>query len=263
MHPPANPSSAPSAKEIAPRMIRAAAVTVVVALLATSVPVIWAAVAAELGLLVLTVMGLVGVVLFQALPWATQRLENRLLKLRKAQARANPVEQLENDVLRRSERLVAFRQALASVGGQIASIRQMVDERRHLDPAHALEHQQRALQKLTDFYGANLVRLEQAQAALEQFRTTVARRKTEWDIAHAINTAARLLDPQAAQTLVEDLLTDEALRTVQNRFNTVFAELDIQMRGVDAPTRPLVASGHCDPLAPLTLPVPTAAGSIR
>ena len=235
-------------------MVRVAGVAATVALLAMSVPVVWAAVSAGLGLLAMTVMVAGGVVLFQAMPWAMQRLENRLLKMRKAEAGANPIEQLENDVLRRSERLAALRHALATVGGQIESIRQMVDERGHQDPGHVLESQQRALQRLMDFYGVNLGRLDQAQAALEQFKSTVARKKSEWEIANAINAAAQLLDPNAVQTLIQDLLTDEALRSVQNRFNTVFAELDIQMRGVDAPTHPLVGSGRFEYLDPLSLP---------
>jgi len=235
-------------------VVRVAGVATTVALLAMSVPVVWAAVSAGLGLLAMTVMVAGGVVLLQAMPWAMQRLENRLLKMRRAEAGANPIEQLENDVLRRSERLAAFRHALATVGGQIESIRQMVDERGHQDPGHVLESQQRALQRLLDFYGANLGRLDQAQAALGQFKSTVARKKSEWEIANAINAAAQLLDPNAAQTLIQDLLTDEALRSVQNRFNTVFAELDIQMRGVDAPTLPLVGVGRLERFDALVLP---------
>jgi hypothetical protein len=36
------------------------------------------------------------------------------------------------------------------------------------------------------------------------------------------------------------LLADTALRSVQERFNAVFAELDVQMCSVDAPTRQLL-----------------------
>ena len=39
---------------------------------------------------------------------------------------------------------------------------------------------------------------------------------------------------------MQDLMTDEALRTVQSRFNAVFAELDIEMRAIDGPTRKLL-----------------------
>ena len=67
------------------------------ALLALSGPLIWAAVSAGVGLAALAGMAAVGFVSFQALPLAVQKLENRMLKLRKAEARANPIEQLQND----------------------------------------------------------------------------------------------------------------------------------------------------------------------
>jgi hypothetical protein len=249
--------------EIPTWVIRAAAVAATIALLAMSVPVVWAAVSAGLGLVALAVMAAGGVVLFQAIPWGMQRLENRLLKMRKAEAHANPIEQLENDVMRRAARLKSFRGALATVGGQIETIQEMIEARRYSDPGHVLERQQRALQRLTDFYSANLDRLDQAQSTLEQFRSTVAQKKSEWEIAVAINDASQLLDPDSADYLIQDLLTDEALRTVQGRFNTVFAELDIQMRRDDAPTRTLVRDGGADFLNPLTLPVASGRGSLK
>jgi hypothetical protein len=70
-----------------------------------------------------------------------------------------------------------------------------------------------------------------------------------------------VLDPHAADHLIQHLLSDEALRSVQNRFNTVFAELDIQMLGVDAPTRTLVAGGSFGHLDALSLPQEFAVGS--
>ena len=55
----------------------------------------------------LLALALTGVVVFQSLRWAMpmQCLENGLLKRRKAEARANPIEYLQNEVLRRAERL--------------------------------------------------------------------------------------------------------------------------------------------------------------
>ncbi len=221
-------------------LVRVAAVAATVSLLAMSVPVVWAAVSAGLGLLALAVVAAGGVMLFQALPWGLQRLENSLLKMRKLEAGTNPIEQLENDVLRRAQGLAEFRSALATVGGQIESIRQLLDERRHKDPGHVLERQQRAMQRLVDFYSANLARLDQAQLALADFRSTVDRKKSEWTLAQAIGLAHKALDPDAAEYPLQALLSDEALRTVQERFNTVFAELDIQLRG-DLPAGPLQA----------------------
>jgi hypothetical protein len=234
-------------------IIRAGALTATLLLLVLAMPLVWAALASGLGLLALAALGALGVVLFQALPWSMQKLENRLLKLRKAEAQANPIEQLENEMLRRAGRLQAFRKALATVGGQIESIRTLLEERQHKDPTHVLARQQRALEKLEQFQHGNLHRLDQAQSALEEFGATVDRKKSEWVIAEALNKAMGLLDPQSTDHLIDDLLTDEALRSVQDRFNTVFAELDIQMRSVDAPTRAMVGRHERDRLEALTL----------
>jgi hypothetical protein len=254
MHPDTIAQLQTSVRQIPLWTIRAGAFAATLMLLALAMPLVWAAVVTGLGLVALVAMAALGVVLFQALPLGMQKLENRLLKLRKAEARSNPIEQLENEVLRRAARLQAFRKALATVGGQIESIRTMLEERQHKDPTHALARQQRALDKLEQFQHGNLQRLEQAQSALEEFSFTVERKRSEWAIAWAINDTLGLLDPQSTDHLIEDLLTDEALRTVQDRFNTVFAELDIQMRSVDAPTRGMVGREERNPLEALALP---------
>lgn len=89
-----------------------------------------------------------------------------------------------------------------------------------------------------------LISVDQARLALADFRLTVDRKNAEWTPALAIAETHRLLDTGAADVLIEDLLSAAALRTVQDRFNTVFAELDIQMRsGTAAPASPF-DTGH-------------------
>jgi hypothetical protein len=53
---------------------------------------------------------------------------------------------------------------------------------------------------------------------------------------------------------MQNLLTDTALRTVQDRFNRVFAELDIQMISADGPTRSLLDQRNLDHMDELHLP---------
>lgn len=218
-------------------LIRGMAVAVTVGLLAALAPLVWAAVTTAVGIAVLVGFAAVGFAIFQALPLALQKLENRLLHARKAEAHSNPIEQLQNEVLRRAERLRSFQRALVIVGGQIESISQLLVDRRHRDPTHILDRQERALHRLQQFQSVNLVRLGQAQTALEEFRFTVERKESEWRIALAINEANELLDPNATDNLLQDLLTDTALRSVQERFNCVFAELDVQMSSLDGPAR--------------------------
>lgn len=208
--------------------------------LAVFAPVVWLAAAGGAGLVALGLLLALAFAAIQALPLAGQKLENRLLAARKAEARRNPIEQLQGELLRRADRLKVFRRALVTVGGQIESIGQMIAERRDRDPANVREQQQRALRRLQQFQETNLRRLSNAEQALSEFRSTIERKESEWRIALAIEEATAALDPAAAEGLLQDLLADTALRSVQERFNAVFAELDVQMCSVDAPTRQLL-----------------------
>lgn len=236
------------------RIVRALAVVATLGVLAITAPIVWAAVSAGAGVMALAGMAVVGMTTIQAFPLAMQKLENRLLAARKAEARRNPIEQLQNEMMRRAERLKSFRKALVIVGGQIESIGQMVAERRHRDPEHELHRQERALQRLQQFHGVNLQRLGQAQMALEEFGFTVERKESEWIIAMALAEANDLVDPHASDNLVQDLLMDTALRAVQDRFNSVFAELDVQMGSLDGPTRGLLDPHTLDHMDALHLP---------
>ncbi len=242
-------------------LVRVAAVVVGVLALALFAPIVWLAATGGLGLLVLGAVLATGFAVFQALPLLGQKLENRLLTARKAEARRNPIEQLQNDIVRRAERLRAFGKALAIVGGKIESIAQMVAEHHQRDPHHVLDQQQRALHRLQQFYTLNLARLGQAKAALDDFSLTVKRKESEWTIALAIGDANDMLDPGASDNLLQGLLTDTALRTVQDRFNSVFAELDVQMSSMDGPTRAMLDARSLDPMEALNLPAYQTTGS--
>jgi hypothetical protein len=222
--------------------------------LAAFAPIVWLAATGGIGLLILGGLLAVGFAAVQTLPLMGQKLENTLLAARKAEARRNPIEQLQNEMLRRATRLKSFRTALVNVGGQIESIEQLVADRRHQDPGHVLERQERALLRLKQFHGVNLSRLVQAQSALEEFRLTVQRKESEWRIALAIDDANTALDPNATNNFMQELLTDTALRTVQDRFNNVFAELDVQMSSSDGPTRNLLDDQSLDHMDALHVP---------
>ncbi len=241
--------------------IRVMGVVGALALLTFAAPFIWTAVAAGLGLTALAAMGAVGVAVFQAIPLGMQKLENHLLQLRKAEARRNPIEQLQNELLRRGSKLRAFHGALVTVGSQIESISQMLEDRKHKDPAHVLHRQERALQRLEQFHAINLQRLRVAQVALDEFRFTIERKESEWRIAMAIGEATDMLDPNATDNLMQDLLTDTALRSVQERFNAVFAELDLQMTSADAPTRDMLDNEGLNPMGALEFPVSSRQGA--
>jgi len=157
-------------------------------------------------------------------------------------------------MLRRAQRLGSFRNALVQVGAHIESIEETIAERSHKDPGHVLDRQHRALTRLKQFHGLNIDRLIKAQAALEEYRLMVQRKESEWCIALEIEKATLALNPSQAEDLIQDLLTDTALRTVQDRFNAVFAELDIEMRSTSSPTHGYLQESELTTLDALELP---------
>jgi hypothetical protein len=143
---------------------------------------------------------------------------------------------------------------LVTIGGKIESMKEMVAERQHAAPDHVLSKQRQAIQRMEHFYGANLHRLDQAHAALEAFQHQVKQKMFEWEFAQAGQIVMNALNPSELTDLVQGLLTDEALRSVQDRFNTVFAELDVEMRSMNAPTHDLMSANGLERLDALTLP---------
>jgi hypothetical protein len=131
----------------------------------------------------------------------------------------------------------------------------LIEESQAKSNGQVIDRQQKALQRLEQFHGLNIARLNQAQAALHEFKNTVEQKQGEWEIALAIEVAGHAMDPNAGGNLIQDLLSDTALRAVQDRFNNVFAELDVQMRSMDAPTRDLVDKSSMGRIDALTLPV--------
>jgi hypothetical protein len=217
-------------------LVRVVAVGSTVALLALSAPIVWSAVSAGVGLAALAALAAAGTLVFQTLSLAVQGLENRLLRLRKAAAAANPIEQLQNDCMRREQRLTAFRNALTTIGGQIESMAQMIEERRHVDPGYVLNRQTRALQKTARFHAGNLKRLDEAQAALEAFRYQVRQKMFEWEFAQSGEVVMAAINPSELNDLMQDLLTDTA------------------RCAIDAPTRNLLDTSSLECLSALRTP---------
>jgi hypothetical protein len=234
--------------------VRATGVVLVLSALTVAAPLVWTAIFTGVGLLTLAAITVVGMAAFQALPYLMQRLENQLLRLRKEEARRNPMEQLDNDCARREQRLLLFRKALVTIGSQIESMREMLDRRRQLDPAQVLDRQERAVKRMAEFHALNVRRLGEAQAALDEFRRTVAQKRFEWEFALGAEVIWESLNPSKADELLQDLLSDEALRAVQARFNAVFAELDIEMRSVEGPGARMLDASQLDRLDALRLP---------
>ncbi|NHZ96087.1 hypothetical protein [Massilia sp. CCM 8734] len=208
--------------------LRVAAGASAVVTLGALAPLIWGALSGGLGLLALMLVGAVGVGLFQALPLLGQKLENRLLAARKAEARANPIEQLQNFLLQKRERVVAFKQSVVRIGAQIKSMTDMIEERKRQKPGYDASRQENAVNAMRDAHVLLVVKYKNAELALVQLGEVVEDKKFEWRFGQAGQAALQNLNATSGQELLNQMLADEAFDSVRDNFNQVFSELEME-----------------------------------
>lgn len=208
--------------------VRAAIGLGAVGVLAALAPLIWSAVNAGAGLIVLVLLGVVGIGIFQALPWLGQKWENKLLAARKSEARANPIEQLQNFLRQKRERVAEFRKAVVQIGAQINSMRDMIAERKQKKPGYDAAKQERAVNAMNDAHVLLVKKYKDAEEALVQLQDVIEDKKFEWSFGQAGQAAIQSLNATSGQELLDQMLADEAFSSVRDNFNQVFAELEME-----------------------------------
>jgi hypothetical protein len=207
--------------------LRGATILIALAALWAIYQIVWMAVSAAVGVGVLAVIGVVGVAGFQALPMLAQKWENRILAARKQEARKNPIEQAENEYLRRSQQYAAFKTALESIGAQVISLRGKLDKTRREKPNYDLRQESAACDKMELFYQDRKNRLQAAGQQLVAFKDKIDEAKTKWDFQLAANQAIRAMNATDRESKLNEILTEVAFDSVQQNFDAVFARLDV------------------------------------
>jgi hypothetical protein len=212
--------------------VRLGVSAVVIAILAMIAPAIATAIRAGAGLLVLGAMLLVAWASLHALPYVGQRIEVWLLRARMHAARENPLEEMLSRLVARSEQLARYRAALAAIAAQIEGMRDMLAERSKADPSHDTTKQAAALQKMSAFHAYHVKQMAVAQLALADYREHLDAKRFEWNFALAGERVLESLHASDRESIVRELLSDEATRSVQANFNRVFATLELELQAV-------------------------------
>lgn len=210
------------------KVFRVGVVVASIVTLALIAPVIWAAASAGLGLMVLGVIGIVGFGLIQMLPYFGQKIENSVLKLRKAEARGNPIEQLQNFLRQKAQQVADFKAAVAQIGGQIRSLEDMVTQRKKERPEYDATAQERSIQAMRDAYETLRTKYVNAEKALADLKLAIQDKEFEWKFSQAGQQAMQTLNATSGKELMEAMLADEAFSSVTDNFNKVFADLEME-----------------------------------
>lgn len=212
-------------KITAPRVIGGVAV---VGGLALAMPIIWTAAIGGAGLLALAAVGGAAILAMNAIPLVLQKWDNRILAARKSEARTNPIEQLQNYLRAKANQLSAFNKAVSMIGGQVKSLRDMIDDRKKAKPGYDATKQERALKAMSDAYAVLLEKSKAGEQALRALKEAIDDKQFEWNFAQAGQQAMQNLNATSGQELLDQMLADEAFSSVRDNFNRVFAELEVE-----------------------------------
>jgi hypothetical protein len=203
----------------------------VLVVLAGATSLIAAAVSAAVGLATIGAIALGGVALVQALPLLGQKLENKLLTARKREAAANPIEQLQNEWLRRNEMVASFKEAMTSITAQVQTMKDRLTHKRAADTKNGvttdLSQEEAAIKKMEVFVQNRTQRLAAANQALVDFKRAIDDASFKWEFQLQANEAFAAMNATDRNAQMGEILSDTAFTSVQSRFNEVFARLEL------------------------------------
>ena len=212
------------------KVFRIGVVVAAVAVMALIAPVIWAAASAGVGLIALGVIGIVGFGLIQMLPYFGQKIENSVLKLRKSEARANPIEQLQNFLRQKAQQVADFKAAVSSIGAQIKTLEDMVAQRKRERPGYNSAPQEASIAAMREAHTTLKGKYINAENALAELKLAIQDKEFEWKFSQAGQAAMASLNATSGKELMEAMLADEAFSSVTDNFNKVFADLEMEAR---------------------------------
>lgn len=205
---------------------------VAIAILALVAPIIWAAASAGIGLIALGVIGVVGFGVIQALPYFAQKIENTVLKLRKNEARGNPIEQLQNFLRQKAQQVADFKAAVTTIGAQIKNLQAMVEQRKRERPNYDASAQEKSIASMQEVYTMQVQKYRNAEKALDELKLAIQDKEFEWKFSQAGQEAIKGLSATSGKELMEAMLADEAFSSVTDNFNRVFAELEVEAQNL-------------------------------
>jgi hypothetical protein len=216
-----------------------------VAVLAIILPLAVAALKAGLALIAIGFLALMGVAAWKMIPrWLLtienrereliQQEMNRHLAALKKEAKQNPIEQAQNEYLRRSAQYEAFKAAMGIIGGKVQSFRSKLAQTKRDKPAYDLSQETAALERMTQFYTNRMERLQTAFVKLGQFKEKIEEANTKWEFQLAANDAIRAMNATDKDAKINEILTAVAFDSVQQEFDSVFAKLDVDAAELNA-----------------------------
>lgn len=198
------------------------------AVLALLAPLIWAAVSAGVGLVVLLLIASTGIGIFQTLPLLAQKWENKVLELRREEARKRPIETLMNYLKQKKQFVKDFKDAVVSIGSQVRSSEDMVAERKRDKPNWDSSRKDKAIAEMKIAHQTLVQKYQAGEKALAELEEIIEDKKFDWKFGQVGGQAIEAMNALNGEDLVEEMLAGEAFDSVRDNYNAVFSALEVE-----------------------------------
>lgn len=213
--------------------------------LALIAPIIWAAVSAGVGLAALAALLVGAGMAWRWIPNLFLRVENRVreanqremnrhLAALKAEARKNPIEQLQNYLQLKGRQLSSYESFVAQVGTQVRSIGDMLAARKREKPDRDYSKKDEAFAAMQRAYRFHLDKAEAGRKALAALKEAVEDAQFDYQFGQVGQAAMRHMQALEGQDLLNEMLAAESFASVRDNFNQVFSEIEVQIGSINS-----------------------------
>lgn len=170
------------------------------------------------------VVWIIGAVVTQVLPALSFMLSNAILKLIKWEAKRNPVETLQNQLIEKQALLEQRNLAIVQLDGFVRSFKTKVSahKKKYPNDAKEMEEQLGSFEAVLEMQQRNFAIAKQNTAL---FADEVERAQSKWEVTMAAQGVSKLTG-KFANSVMDKIKQDTALESVEQQMNQAFAELD-------------------------------------
>lgn len=199
-------------------------------------------IAAGLGALAALMVGAAGIfVVWKFIPWFALKIGNARLKAIKAEAMKNPVETLQNQLVKKRDALKEFKNQIRIFAGQVLSFGDQVKQyvKEGLEDAQVYVDQ---LGKMKQLLALRQEKCQQAEVTLNEFEESIQRTDRKWKMAcaaQAMNEAAG----DIAGDVFDKICIETSVNAVQDKLNESMADLEMALMDEQAKKEQPIPSG--------------------
>ena len=166
-----------------------------------------------------------------ALPWISLKWKNVVLRLIKSEARANPIETLQNEYLARSKKLeiaIEYRVQITGMRDSLAE-RLQAFKKRHGATDESME---KMLSSSTALVDRMIVKESEVKNTLAEFKKKLAMEEDRYKMALAAGGLSKAVKGAVGENdPLQEFVSNEALDSIRDQFNQSMAEINSLLEG--------------------------------